>query len=144
MPPFLYLGALLVGVAAQWLVDLRLPFEAALRWALGLILLGGGIAVAVAFARAFKRAGQDRNPNTPTPSIITTGLYRYSRNPAYLSLTAIQLGIGLLLDNAWIPLVLVPVLLVMHHGVILREEAYLQRRFGDEYSRYKASVRRWL
>jgi protein-S-isoprenylcysteine O-methyltransferase Ste14 len=144
LPPLVYLGSLLVGAAARWLVALPLPLARGLRWSLGGILLAGGIAVSVAFARAFARTGQDRNPNTPTPSLITTGLYRYSRNPAYVALTAIQVAIGLLFDNGWILLVLIPVLLVMHYGVILREEAYLERKFGEEYARYKASVRRWL
>jgi hypothetical protein len=54
------------------------------------------------------------------------------------------LGIGLLLNNAWVLLVLIPVLVTMHYGVIIREEAYLERKFGDEYLRYKANVRRWL
>jgi protein-S-isoprenylcysteine O-methyltransferase Ste14 len=144
LPPLLYLGSLAAAVAAQWVVDLPLPFGPALRRPLGAALLVGGIALGVAFARAFARTGQDRNPNTPTPSLITTGLYRYSRNPAYVSLTAIQVGIGLLVDNGWVLVALIPVLGVMHYGVILREEAYLERRFGDEYSRYKARVRRWV
>ncbi|MBW2236970.1 MAG: isoprenylcysteine carboxylmethyltransferase family protein [Deltaproteobacteria bacterium] len=134
MPPLLYLGALVFGVAAQWIV----------RWAVGALLLAGGIAVALAFARAFERSGQDKNPNTPTPAVISGGLYRYSRNPAYVSLTAVLLGLGLLLNNAWILLAAIPVLAILHFGVILREEAYLERTFGDEYLRYKAGVRRWL
>jgi protein-S-isoprenylcysteine O-methyltransferase Ste14 len=144
MPPLLYLGALVVGVVAQWIAPLRLPLQAPLRWTLGAALLAGGIAVALAFARAFNRSGQDKNPNTPTPGIISTGLYRYSRNPAYVSMTAVLLGLGLLLNNAWILLTAIPVVAIMHYGVILREEAYLERSFGDEYLRYKAGVRRWL
>ena len=150
MPPLLYAIAVLLGIAAQFFVAIRLPrfphfpMGAGLRWVAGAVLVGGGIAVALAFARAFQRTGQDRNPNTPSPSIITTGLYRYSRNPAYVSLTAIQLGLGLLLDNGWILLAAIPVVAIMQKGVIRREEAYLERTFGDEYLRYKSSVRRWL
>ena len=144
MPPLLYLGALVFGIAAQWIAAWRLPLQAPLRWALGALLLAAGIAVALAFARAFERSGQDKNPNTPTPAVISGGLYRYSRNPAYVSLTAVLLGLGLLLNNAWILLAAIPVLAIMQFGVILREEAYLERAFGDEYLRYKAGVRRWL
>ncbi len=144
MPPLLYLGALLLGIAANWLTALRVPLPPPVRWGLGGLLLGVGIASGLAFARAFARSGQDRNPNTPTPEIISTGVYRYSRNPAYVSLTAILLGFGLLLNNGWILLLAIPVLAIMHYGVILREEAYLERTFGDAYLRYKAGVRRWL
>ncbi len=144
LPPILYLGSLLAGAAVQWFVPVRLPLAEALRWSLGVLLLGGGLAVAVMFVRAFKRTGQDPHPNTPSALLITTGLYRYSRNPAYVAFAVIQLALGLLFNNAWILLALMPVLLVMHYGVILREEIYLGRKFGEEYLRYKASVRRWI
>jgi protein-S-isoprenylcysteine O-methyltransferase Ste14 len=144
MPPLLYLAALVLGFVAQWVAPLRLPVPTPLRWALGALLLAAGIGVALAFARAFARSGQDKNPNTPTPAIISGGLYSYSRNPAYVSLTAILLALGLLLNNAWILLAAIPVIAIMQYGVILREEAYLERTFGDEYLRYKAGVRRWL
>jgi protein-S-isoprenylcysteine O-methyltransferase Ste14 len=107
-------------------------------------LVVAGIALSIGFSRAFQKSGQDRHPNRPTPAVITTGLYRYSRNPAYLSLVLGQVGIALLLDNVWILLTLLPALVIMHYGVIIREEAYLERRFGDEYLRYKSNVRRWL
>lgn len=144
MPPLLYFGALVFGIAAQWIAPLRLPGPGELRWGVGAVLLAGGIAVALGFARAFERSGQDKNPNTPSPSVINDGLYRYSRNPAYVSLTAILLGLGLLLNNAWLLLVAIPVVAIMNYGVIHREEAYLERTFGDEYLRYKAGVRRWI
>lgn len=144
MPPLLYLGAVLIGVAVHWFVPLAFPVAAPLRWALGGALVVAGSVGAFGFARAFQGIGQDRSPNTPTPSIVTGGLYRFSRNPAYVSLTAIQIGIALLLDNGWILLAVLPVLAVMQRSVILREEAYLERKFGDEYLSYKAEVRRWL
>jgi protein-S-isoprenylcysteine O-methyltransferase Ste14 len=144
MPPLLYLGAIIAGIAAHWIAPLQIPVQAPLRWALGAVLLAGGIVAALAFARAFEHSGQDKNPNTPTPAIISGGLYRYSRNPAYVSLTAVLVGLGLLLNNAWILLSAIPVVAIMHYGVILREEAYLERSFGDEYLRYRAGVRRWL
>ena len=144
MPPLLYLGAILLGVLAHWFLRIELPLAFAFRMALGVALVCGGVAVAMSFGYAFRQTGQDPHPNTPTPQVITSGFYRYSRNPGYLSLAVIQLGIALLLNNAWILLALIPVLVTMHYGVIIREEAYLERKFGDEYLRYKASVRRWL
>jgi protein-S-isoprenylcysteine O-methyltransferase Ste14 len=144
IPPLVHLGAILLGVLAHWFLRLELPLAFAFRMALGAVLVGGGVAVAMSFGYAFRQTGQDPHPNTPTPRVITSGTYRYSRNPGYVSLALIQVGVALLLDNAWILLTLLPALLVMHYGVIVREEAYLERKFGDEYLRYKASVRRWL
>ncbi len=144
LPPILYLGSVLAGVAAKWAVGGSLAPDSSLRWVAGVLLLAFSLAVSVRFARMFSESGQDRNPNTPTPSLVTHGLYSFSRNPAYLALTGIQLSLALLLDNVWILVLLVPTLLVMHFGVIQREESYLERKFGDDYRRYKHTVRRWL
>jgi protein-S-isoprenylcysteine O-methyltransferase Ste14 len=144
IPPLVHVGSILLGVLAHWLLPVELQLAFALRMALGVALVCGGVALAMSFGLAFRRTGQDPHPNTPTPRVITSGFYRYSRNPGYLSLAVIQVGIALLLGNAWVLLALIPALVVMHHGVILREEAYLERKFGDEYLRYKESVRRWI
>ena len=144
IPPLLHIGAILLGVLAYWLLRVEFPLAFASRMVLGVVLVCGGVAVAISFGYAFRQTGQDPHPNTPTPQVITSGFYRYSRNPGYLSLAVIQVGIALLLDNVWILLALIPALVTMHYGVIIREEAYLERKFGDEYLRYKASVRRWI
>jgi protein-S-isoprenylcysteine O-methyltransferase Ste14 len=144
VPPVLHLVAILLGVAAHWYLRIEFSLDLVFRAVVGWTLVGVGIATSIWFSLAFRRTGQDRHPNTPTPAIITTGLYRYSRNPAYVALVAIQVGVALLLDNVWILVTLLPALVVIHYGVIIREEVYLERRFGDEYLRYKANVRRWL
>ena len=77
-------------------------------------------------------------------AIIQSGPFRISRNPVYLADTLCYVGVAILLNTAW-PLLFLPVvLLVMHRGVILREERYLEQKFGDEYNSYKMRVRRWL
>jgi protein-S-isoprenylcysteine O-methyltransferase Ste14 len=144
MPPLVYLIAVLAGIVAKWLFGGAIAPGSSLRVVAGTAVLLVGVLVGFWFARVFSRSGQDRNPRTPTPALVTDGLYAFSRNPAYVSLTLIQMGIALLLDNAWILAALVPVLILMHYGVILREEAYLERKFGEEFLQYKARVRRWL
>lgn len=144
LPPILYLGSVLAGVVTKWAFGGSVAPDSTLRWLAGLLLLVFSVAVSLRFARLFSETGQDKNPNTPTPSLVTHGLYSFSRNPAYVGLTGIQLALALLLDNVWILVLLVPTLLVMHTGVIWREESYLERKFGDEYRRYKNTVRRWL
>ena len=56
----------------------------------------------------------------------------------------LYLGIAIAADSVWVLTALIPALLVMHYGVILREEQYLAEKFGEAYLQYKRSVRRWL
>jgi len=94
--------------------------------------------------REFRAAGTAIRTHRPTTVIIKTGPYRLSRNPIYLSFTLLHVGIGVWINSAWLLGILIPTLLLISHGVVAREERYLARKFGDEYLRYKASVRRWL
>lgn len=144
-PPLVYLGSVIVGVVVHaFVVPLPLGLSTGLRIALGvaaavpaLVLLGGAIGL-------FRRTGQDPKPWEPTPEIIATGVYRYTRNPMYVGMAFVQIAIGIGLANGWI-IILVPVVLAIVQATAIRhEEIYLERKFGDEYTRYKASVRRWL
>ena len=80
----------------------------------------------------------------PVPSLATSGPFRYTRNPGYLSLAMIYAGIAVRRNALWAILLLLAVLFVIQREVIGREERYLERKFGDEYLRYKGRVRRWL
>jgi protein-S-isoprenylcysteine O-methyltransferase Ste14 len=143
-PPALFLGAVLLGIALHWLWALELARGSRLRIALGVALLCGGVALLGSALRIFHRIGQHPDPRKPTPVIARDGPYRLSRNPMYLGGSLIQLGLGVALGNAWIVLLLVPALALIHHRVVLPEEAYLEEKFGEDYSRFKASVRRWI
>jgi protein-S-isoprenylcysteine O-methyltransferase Ste14 len=115
------------------------------RW--GAVVGSGLIAAAVVlFAAAvaqFRRAKTSPKPHKPTTAVVTSGPYRVTRNPIYVAFTMVQVGIALWTRNAWTLALLVPVLVVMHYGVIVREERYLERKFGEEYVRYRGRVRRW-
>lgn len=76
--------------------------------------------------------------------IVQHGPYRLSRNPMYLSLAVIVLGIALAVNTVWLVAVLPVLLLWLQRGVIHREERYLARRFGEEYQAYRSRVRRWI
>jgi len=92
----------------------------------------------------FRRTGQDPKPWESTPEVISTGIYRFTRNPMYVGMALIQLAIGIGLGNGWI-VALVPAVLGVIYAIAIRhEEAYLERKFGKIYTEYKASVRRWL
>jgi protein-S-isoprenylcysteine O-methyltransferase Ste14 len=79
-----------------------------------------------------------------TTALVTEEPFRYSRNPIYVVLTLLYLGVAFLVNALWILLLVVPVLVVIRYGVIAREEAYLTRKFGDAYHQYTTQVRRWL
>ncbi len=83
-------------------------------------------------------------PWKPTTTIIRTGPYGWSRNPIYVAMTVASAGIAILANSLWMLALLVPTVAVVHYGVVLREERYLEARFGDAYREYRASVRRWI
>jgi protein-S-isoprenylcysteine O-methyltransferase Ste14 len=83
-------------------------------------------------------------PNQPATVIVRSGLYRFSRNPMYVALAILYVGIVLLTNLLW-PLLLLPlVLLVLQKAVIAREERYLKEAFGESYEQYCRQVRRWI
>lgn len=142
-PPLIYLAAILLGVLAQRALPLALPgrgLRLVLGW--GIILLG--MAVIVLGARELRRLRTTLNPAGSTTALATGGPYGRTRNPLYLALSIIHLGVGVATGNPWILLTLAPAVLVIHFAVIRREERYLERKFGEEYRRYRSEVRRWL
>jgi protein-S-isoprenylcysteine O-methyltransferase Ste14 len=142
-PPLIYLRALIFGL----LLSRRFPIPFLPRRmarGLGWPLLGGGVLLLGWFEWAMRRAGTPTNPYKPSSGIVTEGPFRYTRNPAYLSMTMVYAGVAFLARAPW-ALALLPVALgVIRRGVIEREERYLERKFGAEYVSYKARVRRWI
>jgi len=114
------------------------------RTLLGWLLAGAGVALAASAIVLFRRAGTSPVPIQPTTALVAQGPYRFTRNPMYVGLAALYAGIALLVNSLW-PLVLLPVVLVViRWWVIAREEAYLERKFGDAYRAYTRRERRWL
>ena len=142
-PPLpLYLGTLLIGLTLQWAVPLI--FTPSAYPILGLGLIAAGIAgLRWAFV-TMRRAETTASPYKAASRLTIDGPFRYSRNPIYVAMTVVYLGIALLAHSLWLWLLLVPLLLVMQFGVIRREERYLAARFGTDYTAYCAAVRRWL
>ncbi|MGI9293992.1 MAG: methyltransferase family protein [Pseudomonadales bacterium] len=123
------------------LVEIPIPFR---YWLGGIIvacaMLGlGGWAVLI-----MRRDGQSENPWKPTFNIIDRGPFRLTRNPMYLQMVLVCLGVGIALMNWWL-LLLTPLCgSLLHRLAIIPEEDYLERKFGDSYRKYKERVRRWL
>ncbi|UYN96018.1 MAG: isoprenylcysteine carboxylmethyltransferase family protein [Enhydrobacter sp.] len=75
---------------------------------------------------------------------MIAGPYRFTRNPIYLGMMVGQVGLAIAFDSLWLLVTLVPFALVLRYGVVAREEAYLERKFGDDYRRFRARVGRWV
>jgi protein-S-isoprenylcysteine O-methyltransferase Ste14 len=143
-PPLLFMTALAAGFALEVVRPTTFPVHGPARFALGAALLAAGTWLTSTAIRQQRRAGTNIETNRPTETIVRDGLYRWSRNPIYIGLVLLYLGFAALGDSLWVLGLLAPLLVVMHFGVILREEAYLDRKFGDVYREYRAGVRRWL
>ena len=142
-PPLVFLGALGLGFLLNWLLPLRSFSSESARIVGGILGLAGTLLGAWG-VHTLHRAGTGVRPDQPVTALVTGGPFRYSRNPLYIALTAIYLGIALSL-GAWWPLAtLVPALAVVHWKIVRREEQYLEARFQDEYRAYKTRVRRWI
>ena len=141
-PPALYAVPLAIGLLLQHWYPLPI-FSHGGGTILGIVLLLGGLVGAPA-VMAFRQADTSPKPWVPSTALVTSGPYRFTRNPMYLGFTLMYLGVTFWANAAW-PLFLLPLVLVaMHYGVILREEAYMSTVFGEEYAAYRARVRRWV
>ena len=142
-PPPIYGCALLVGLGLDCLWPYPVLPDLAQYWVGGVVIALSFVLIALVL-REFVRAKTSFSSHSPSSALITSGPFRYSRNPAYLSLSMLYVGIGIVVDSVWILGLGIVAVLITHYAVILREEAYLERKFGDEYRTYLVSVRRWL
>jgi protein-S-isoprenylcysteine O-methyltransferase Ste14 len=144
-PPLLFLGALLLGFVLDHLLPLAFPLPRTdLHRIIASALILMGVAVFAMAIRNFSSAATPVQGTKPTRVLVTTGIYRWSRNPIYLGMFLIYVGIGTAVRSPSIVILTLPLAIVMRYGVVAREENYLQRRFGDAYRDYKAHVHRWI
>lgn len=143
LPPLLYGVTLGAGLLLHWIWP-RPILSPNLNYWIGGVALVLGLALAVWGRRAMDRVGTNVNPNFPTTAIVTSGAFSLSRNPLYLSLNLVYTALALLVNALWVLVLLVPLMFVMHVGVIRREERYLEAKFGDAYRAYRSKVRRYL
>lgn len=142
-PPVIFLAAIVAGGVLQylWPVALAAPWPAR---ALGALLILGALALSAWGIVTLKRAGTTVNPHRPATALVQSGPYRYTRNPLYLALALGQLGLAFVLAWGWILILWPLAIMVVNQGVIVREERYLEKTFGEAYRTYRRHVRRWL
>ena len=141
-PPLVFIAMFLLG----WLVQSRFPLPFLpnpLALIFGIALVAGYVALIAMAIPTMIRRGGTLNTNGQSSALVTSGIYRLSRNPMYLSLVLLYLGVVCLTGMTW-ALILLPLAIIYTQITILREERYLERAFGAGYADYKARARRWL
>jgi protein-S-isoprenylcysteine O-methyltransferase Ste14 len=143
-PPVLYAGAFVLGCVIHLYSPLRIFHAASVHWIAGTVVLALSASIARWSFLTMRQFGTTANPRKTSEALATSGPFRFSRNPIYVAMTGLYLGLAFVLDSAWPMMLLAPLLLLMDWGVVQREERYLSERFGDAYAAYKSRVRRWL
>ena len=143
-PPVLWVLLVATGIGLDFLVPLPfMPAGFPAVWVGSGVWLAGFALAGLAIAE-FRRAGTEVQTHTPTAVIVDAGVFAFSRNPVYVGAHIGIVGVAIGLDSLWVLSTLVPFYPVIRYGVVAREEAYLERKFGDAYLAYKSRVRRWL
>jgi protein-S-isoprenylcysteine O-methyltransferase Ste14 len=145
-PPLIALAVVLVGLALDRLLPayvLMVLLSPAERIVIGVILIAAGGALDFSAMRSFRAAGTQLEPWKPTVVLVTSGVFRWMRNPIYVGFALLVGGIGVALASDWTLVMLLPGAAILHYGVVLREERYLTAKFGAAYRRYCDAVPRY-
>lgn len=145
-PTLLFVAGYAAGVwlhqADPW--SLQDSGEHGWRQVAGIVIAAAGAALFWTGLWTFARMRTGIMLQQPATRVVTSGPYRWSRNPQYVAFVALYFGASILANSAW-PLVLLPLVIVaLHQLVIRREERYMHHTFRDEYRAYCQRVHRWL
>lgn len=144
-PPAMFAVCVIAGAVTDHFVPLPIFTNApALRYTLGVAVFALSIVIGGAAFRRFRAKREHPSPYKPTFAIVDTGIYRFTRNPIYVSFFVTAIAIGILANSWWIIGSIVPLFPLLHFGVVLREEQYLSAKFGAAYDDYRKRVRRWI
>lgn len=144
-PPLILAATVLLGYLLQWPLPIGFlaTFGQSSRIPLGVIVIVAGISLAATGRRMLTRLGTNVSPLRPTTALATDGIFRWTRNPLYSGGTLVMLGIAIIFALDWVLLLIVPSVLILHFGVVRREEQYLEKKFGERYRHYKLNVARY-
>jgi protein-S-isoprenylcysteine O-methyltransferase Ste14 len=141
--------AMTVFAAAMWMIKSlppMLPLPALVRMSLALVVLSIGLAFSVAGVAAFRRANTTVNPLKPetTSSLVSTGIYRITRNPMYVGMVIVLVAWAVYLSSVWTWFGPLGLCTYLTQFQIKPEERAMAKLFGAEFATYKAKIRRWL
>lgn len=142
-PPLLFLFWMIAGYIVHWFWPVDIASSSALTY-IGIAVALTGFAIFIMAARTLKSAETNVEPWKPTTSIVATGIFAYSRNPIYLGFCLVAIGVGIIVNSVWVVLSFVPSGVMVYFIAIKKEEVYLEKKFGEQYTEYRSRVRRWL
>ena len=143
LPPFIFLGFFILAVALDLMIGFNLLIWG-FQLSAGVLLMSlGAFLMSWSFFR-FQNAMTSVDVRKPASDIVTDGPYAYSRNPIYLGMVFVYLGLVILFDLFYGFVLLIPMIYILNTQIIEREESYLSRKFGASYEDYKSHVRRWI
>ena len=142
--PVIFLLFLALGFVLNWAFPSPSLMDTLGARAAGLFVICGGLLVGFGALRQMRRAQTSPNPHKPANALVEAGVFQYTRNPLYLSMLIIYVGIAICVNVLWLVLLFPFLIWSVQNWVVKPEEFYLERRFGDAYSQYKKRVRRWV
>ena len=142
-PPIFFIIPLLIGAVVEYLVPTTL-LTPTISLITGLLFSWASLPFIILSLREFYKAKTAFDASRTSTTLITTSIYRISRNPAYLSLVLFYVGLSFIINSIWILILVVPVIYSLQKYCIEREEKYLEEKFGGQYLAYKKQVRRWI
>jgi protein-S-isoprenylcysteine O-methyltransferase Ste14 len=141
-PPIIIFATIVLSLFLQQLFPIQTlsHIDWQLRWTAGFALAIIGPLLTASAIQAMARLGTNVSPSSPTTALVTHGVFRFTRNPIYLGGLLLMVGLALVLANGWLVVLFLPSQLILHWGVVLPEERYLEAKFGDAYLTYKAET----
>ena len=144
-PPYLVLIGLIISFLLEFLLYKNEIFDNSIVFRLiGIVISIGAIFLFVKSVKIFNVKNEKLHPRSVSTQVFKDGPFRISRNPIYLAMVFLLIGIGLTFNSFWFLYSGVVIAIMLHYGVIIPEENYLEKEFGKDYLEYKKSVRRWL
>ncbi|MCU0415033.1 MAG: isoprenylcysteine carboxylmethyltransferase family protein [Ignavibacteriaceae bacterium] len=142
-PPFFFIIPLLVGAIVEYFVPTSL-LATVPSIIIGLLFSWASLPFIILSLKSFYKVKTTFDARKTTTTLVTTGIYKISRNPAYLSLVLFYIGLSFLINSVWILILVMAAIYSVQKFCIEREEKYLESKFGSQYLNYKKKVRRWL
>ena len=142
-PPVYFLVAVLVMIILNLFAPIGRWLHYPWRY-FGIVIIGLGFSLSLGSGIFFRKLGTNPRPGSRANLIVTKGPFKYTRNPMYLGLITMLIGISILLGTVS-PLIPIPILfIILHTQFVVREEKWMEEWFGESYLEYKNKTPRWL
>ena len=143
LPPTYFFFCLIIAIALHFLLQVKQIIISPYNWLGFLFLIIGGV-LNIWADQIFKKSQTTIKPGEKPTTFIKTGPYKFSRNPMYLGVALLLIGIGFILGSVTSFLGFILFIILIEVIFIPEEEKNLQAQFGEEYEAYKQKVRKWI